>query len=83
MGSPFKVEAQVFKHGCPRLEGAAHTGEHLPIPQVCGHVRRGCTAGLLHQLAVDLVLQRGQVKACLQHSLDQWYRFPCRLELLQ
>lgn len=81
--SPLEVEAQVFKHGGAGQEGAAHAGEELPVAEVCGGVGLRRAAGLLHQLAVDLVPEQPQVQTGLQHALDQRHRVPRRLQLLQ
>lgn len=77
------MESQVLEHSGPRQEGAAHAGEELPVAEVCGSVRGRRVARLLHQLAVDLVAERPQVQAGLQHTLDNGNRLPCRLQLLQ
>lgn len=77
------MESQVLEHSGPREEGAAHAGEKLPVTEVCGSVRGRCVAGLLHELAVDLVSEGPQVQAGLQHALDDGNRLPRRLQLLQ
>lgn len=77
------MESQVLEHSGPGPEGAAHAGEKLPVAEVCGSVRVGRVAVLLHQLAVDLIPERPQVQAGLQHALDDGNRLPGRLQLLQ
>lgn len=81
--SPFEVESQVLEHSWPREKGAAHTGEKLPVTEMRCGVWGRCVAGLLHQLAVDLVAEGPQVQAGLQHTLDDGNRLPRRLQLLQ
>ena len=46
--SPLEVESQVLEHDSPGQEGATHAGEKLPVAEVCGSVRGGRVAGLLH-----------------------------------
>lgn len=81
--SPLEVEAQVLEHAGSGQEGAAHAGEKLPVAQVCGGVRGGRVAGLLHQLTVDLVPEGPQVQAGLENTLDDGNGLPGRLQLLQ
>lgn len=81
--SPLEVEAQVLEHAGSGQEGAAHAGEKLPVAQVCGGVRGGRVAGLLHQLTVDLVPEGPQVQAGLENPLDDGNGLPGRLQLLQ
>ena len=77
------MELEIAQDASAGQEGAAHTGEEVPVGAIGRIVGLGDMIGLFDQLTVDLVPEWPQVLAGLQDALDDWHRVRHRLHLLQ